>query len=290
MYNQVLRLHAQILAQGDETQARCQRTVLSINKHRDVLYNKANPIVQRNRTTPYGRLCGGSHLRSGNITMDYAMGADWSKNTVVEGFMNRTLSTAAKTFTCPGAVKDVRDGKVEHPMQYVPVTMAGDGKPVIAAKKMGIASWPNKLWKLIPKVSSTRGVTGSNIAPGSTDAHIQSVWGVRAENGGFHGIIKGTELHGLLYGHKSVTSHGYNGGQGFLPSEGRCGYYTSLSNPDRPHAQTGNKIAAFIYDAYDAYEEQHQGRKKHATVDRTYCPCRSRQTRATCDFFFEGAH
>jgi len=50
------------------------------------------------------------------------------------------------------------------------------------------------------------------------------VWGVRAENGGFHGVIKGTELHGSLYGDKSFTSHGYNGGNGFLPSEGRCGY------------------------------------------------------------------
>jgi len=66
-------------------------------------------------------------------------------------------------------------------------------------------------------------------------------------------------LHGLLYGDKSVTSHGYNGSNGFLPSEGRCGYYTSPSNPDRPHVQTGNKIVAFIYDAYDSYEEQHQG-------------------------------
>jgi len=91
------------------------------------------------------------------------MGADWSKNAVVEGFMNRTLSTAAKTFTCSGTVKDVRDGEVEHPMQYVPITMAEDGKPVIAAQKMGLASWPNKLWKLLPKVSSTQGVPVANL-------------------------------------------------------------------------------------------------------------------------------
>jgi len=98
--------------------------------------------------------------------------------------MNRTISTAAKTFTCSGTVKDVRDGEVEHPIQYVPVTMVGDGKPVIAAEKMGVASCPNKLWKLMPKVSSTQGVTVANLAQGPADAHIQSVWGVRAENGG----------------------------------------------------------------------------------------------------------
>jgi len=89
---------------------------------------------------------------------------------------------------------------------------------------MGVSSWPNKLWKLLPKVSSTQGVPVANLDQGPTDAQIQSVWGVRAENGGFHGVIKGTELHGSLYGDKSFTSHGYNGGNGFLPSEGRCGY------------------------------------------------------------------
>jgi len=57
----------------------------------------------------------------------------------------------------------VRDGEVEHPMQYVPITMAEDGKPVIAAQKMGLASWPNKLWKLLPKVSSTQGVPVANL-------------------------------------------------------------------------------------------------------------------------------
>jgi len=191
--------------------------------------------------------------------MDYAIGTDWSKKAIVEGFMNHTLSTTAKTFTCSGTVKDVRDGEVEPPMQYVPVTMAGDGNPVIAAGKMGVASWPNKLWKLSPKVSSTQGVPAANLEHGPTDLQIQSVWAVWAENGRFHGIIKGTELHGSLNGNNSVTSHGYNGGKGFLPSEGRCGYYTSPSIPDRPHAQTGNEIAAFIYDAWDSYEEQHQG-------------------------------
>ena len=54
LYDKVLRLRAQILAQGDEIQARCQRTVLSINKHREAPYNKANPLVQRSCTTPYG--------------------------------------------------------------------------------------------------------------------------------------------------------------------------------------------------------------------------------------------
>jgi len=81
------------------------------------------------------------------------MGLDWSKNAVVEGFMSRTLYTAAKTFTRLDTVKDVRDVEVENPMQYVPFTMVADGKPVITAGKMGVASWPNQLWKLFPKVS-----------------------------------------------------------------------------------------------------------------------------------------
>jgi len=117
------------------------------------------------------------------------------------------------------------------------------------------------------------------------------VLGVWAESGGFHGVIKGTELHGLLYGNKSVISHGYNGGNVFLPSEGRCGYYTSQSNPDRPHAQTGNKIPAFIYDTYDSYEEQHQNVTcSHKELNlsvlarTTACPAYDYETHVVCEY------
>lgn len=144
-------------------------------------------------------------------------------------------------------------------MQWVPITMAGDGKPVIAAEKMGVTKWQNKLWQLLDKGSI------SQVAPAASAIHVapsvqtQSPLGVRADNGGFHGVIKATELHVLIYGDNSVSSHGYNAGSGFLPSEGRCEYFKTPSNPDRPHAQTANKIVAFYFDACDAYEEQNGG-------------------------------
>jgi hypothetical protein len=253
---EVLEVRRQVLQVGEGV-ARSATKRFTLMASSSVPYKAAAGAVRRLRATPHGKKCGGSHLHSGGISMDYGMAADWSKSSTVSGFTTRVGATAAKTFLKTPKSGTVWAGEEEHPMKSVPTIMADDGKPVSQAQKMGQeAHHVGKLW----------------------DAGREGIFGVVAENGGFHVCLKAMELTGATYGPRSAGARGWNRGAGMLTSTGRVVYFLSPSDPRVPLQRQSKNLAAFYFDAIDAYVAAN-GREPSAQelhefqMDRAYgCP------------------
>ena len=197
---EVLGMRRQVLQVGEGV-ARSATKRFTLMASSSVPYKAAAGAVRRLRATPHGKKCGGSHLHSGGISMDYGMAADWSKSSTVSGFTTRVGATAAKTFLKTPKSGTVWAGEEEHPMKFVPNVMAGDGKPVSQVQKIGQCPDSHRVGK-------------------PWDAGQGGIFGVVAENGGFHVCLKTMELIGATYGPRSAGPRGWNGGAGMLTSKG----------------------------------------------------------------------